>query len=77
MLQVIQPRDRRELVGKRQRLSRGQLDFCVQVTQHYCRLWALVRDRSGGAIIWFGLTLPIILGMTGLGVAVTLWYRPA
>ncbi len=38
------------------------------------RLRALVRDCSGGTIIWFALTVPIILGMAGLGVDVTLWY---
>ena len=35
---------------------------------------ACMRDRSGGTIIWFALTMPIILGMTGLGVDATLWY---
>ena len=36
------------------------------------RAW--LRDQSGGTLIWFALTLPVILGMAGVGVESTLWY---
>ncbi len=35
---------------------------------------ALWRDRSGGALIWFALTVPMVLGMAGIGVDATLWF---
>ena len=35
---------------------------------------ALWRDRSGGTLIWFALTVPVMLGMTGVGVDAALWY---
>ncbi len=35
---------------------------------------ALWRDRSGGTLIWFALTVPVMLGMSGLGVDAALWY---
>ena len=38
------------------------------------RLKAFLADRSGGALIWFGLTIPVVLGSAGIGVDLTLWY---
>ncbi len=35
---------------------------------------ALWRDRSGGTLIWFALTMPVMLGMTGVGVDAALWF---
>ena len=40
----------------------------------FAHMRACMRDRSGGTIIWFALTMPMIFGMTGLGIDVTLWY---
>lgn len=36
------------------------------------RAW--LRDQSGGTLVWFALTMPVILGMAGVGVDSTLWY---
>ena len=38
------------------------------------RFQALIQDCSGGTLIWFALTLPVMLGMTGVGVDAALWY---
>ena len=37
-------------------------------------LHTLWRDRSGGTLIWFALTMPMVLGMAGIGVDATLWF---
>ena len=38
------------------------------------RLRGFLADRSGGALLWFGLSVPVMLGAAGIGVDVTLWY---
>ncbi len=35
---------------------------------------ALLGDQSGGTLVWFALTVPVILGMVGIGVDAVLWY---
>ena len=35
------------------------------------RLGAFLADRSGGALLWFGLSVPVLLGAAGIGVDVT------
>ena len=38
------------------------------------QLRALHRDRSGAALVWFALTVPVLLGMAGVGVDAALWF---
>ncbi len=38
------------------------------------QLRGLLRDRSGGTLIWFALTVPVMLGMAGVGVDAALWF---
>jgi len=34
----------------------------------------LMRNCSGGTLIWFALTLPVIFGVAGIGIDAVLWY---
>ncbi len=45
-----------------------------QISDALAQFRALLHDRAGSTMVWFAVTMPMVLGATGLGIDATLWY---
>ena len=56
------------------RLSEASRRLIKPATWLTCAVRRFARDTKGGVMIWTGLGLPVVLGMSGLGLDSAMWY---